>query len=170
MRFAWRHLQIVAAVMAGSLVLAACGGGDEELDLEQYFRRLEDVRNQADTRMDALEKESEGVTEDIEAVRDYYEGVEAILRQDFNDMKDIRAPAEAQDAHDELVAGLEERLALWEDFTEQAADFSLLHALKAMKRELDKSLEAVQKRIDDACLQLEGVGDENGVEVDLKCE
>jgi len=169
MRSPWPYILMAAALVAASLPLVACGG-EEEPELDQYLQRLQDIRDGTEMRMSTLTEKSQEVGKDIDATRDYYDSVEGILRQNLNDLTGVRPPTEAQDAHEELLTALAERLGEWEDFTDRAADFKLLHALEAMKRELDKSLETVEERISDACLQLQAVADENGIDVDLECE
>jgi len=171
MKFPWRCLLVVAAVMTGCVVLAACGGGEEELDLEQYFRRFQDINDTANTRVDVLVEESEGVGEDMEATRDYFDAFNAIAKETTDELKDIHPPAEAQDAHDEYVAALGEALALWEDFGDRLADVESPSGLAALAAELNEPPFATAgERITDACLQLKGIADENGIEVDLGCE
>jgi len=168
MKLLWRYVLVVAALMAGSLLLSACGGGEEELDLDEYFRRFEDITDAADTSMDRLV--SEGVGEDIEATRDYFDSFDAILRQALNDVKDIHPPAEARAAHDEFVAGGAEMLASFEDFSDRLAEVESPSGLAALFAEPMPALDAAQQRVTDACLQLQEIADENGIEVDLECE
>lgn len=170
MKFPWRFVMVIVALVAGSLLLPACGGGEEELDLDEYFQQLEEIVESTNTRIETLGEESQGVGEDMEATRDYFEGVEAIVGQNLSDLKDISPPAEAQDAHDELVAALEERSALWQDFTEQVADLESISEVETLIEELDQSFEAIAERASAACLQVQGIADENGIEVDLECE
>jgi hypothetical protein len=43
MNVPWRFLTVVLAVVAGSLLMAACGNGEEGLDADEYFRQLDDI-------------------------------------------------------------------------------------------------------------------------------
>jgi len=167
-KFLWRYVLVVVALVAGSLLLSACGGGEEELDLDQYFRRFEDITDAADTSMDRLV--FEGVGEDIEATRDYFDSFDAILRQVLNDLKGLNPPAEARAAHDEFVAGGVEMLASFEDFSDRLAEVESPSGLAALFAEPMPASDAAQQRVTDACLQLQGIADENGIEVDLECE
>ena len=170
MKFLWQYVLVVAALIVGSVLLAGCGGGEEELDLDQYFQRLEDIGDDAQARMGMLQEEYQEVGEDIEATRDYVDAVEGITKQALNDLKDLHPPAEARDAHDEFVGGASEMLAVWEDRSDQLAGVESLSELQAVLVEDKPASDAVAKRVDNACRQLQGIADENGIEVDVGCE
>jgi len=169
MKFLWRHVLLLAALMAGALLLAACGG-EEKLDLDQYFRGLDDIVDTADTRVDTLMDEAQGVGEETEATRVYFEGFEAIFEQTLNDLNDLHPPAEVRDAHDEFVAALAAGLAVWEDFSTQLADVESPSGLKTLLAEFELAFDAAAERLDNACLQLQGIADQNAIEIDLECE
>jgi len=111
----------------------------------------------------------EGVGEDIEATRDYFDSFDAIVRQAVNDLKGLNPPAEARAAHDEFVAGGAEMLASLEDFSDRLAEVESPSGLAALFAEPMPALDAAQQRATDACLQLQEIADENGIEVDLEC-
>jgi len=169
MKSPWRHVLVVAALMAGALLLAACGG-EENLDLDQYFRRLDDIVDTADSGIDTLIEESQGVGEDTEATRVYFEGFEAVFEQTLNDLNDLHPPAEVRDAHDEFVAALVTGLAVWEDFSAQLADVESPSGLETLLAGFGPAFDAAAERLDNACLQLQGIADENDIGIDLECE
>jgi len=170
MKFLWQYALVVAALIVGSVLLAGCGGGEEELDLDQYFRRLEGIGDDAQTRMGMLQEEYQEVGEDIEATRDYVDAIEGITKQALDDLKDLHPPAEARDAHDEFVGGASEMLAVWEDRSDQLAGVESLSELQAVLVEDRPASDVVAERVDNACRQLQGIADENGIEVDVGCE
>ena len=170
MKFLWQYVLVVAALIVGSVLLAGCGGGEEELDLDQYFRRLEGIGDDAQTRMGMLQEEYQEVGEDIEATRDYVDAIEGITKQALNDLKDLHPPAEARDAHDEFVGGASEMLAVWEDRSDRLAGVESLSELQAVLVEDRPTSDVVAERVDNACRQLQGIADENGIEVDVGCE
>lgn len=172
MRFAWRCVLVVAGLVAGCLLLAACGG-EEELDLDQYFQRFDHIGGTFDARIDTLMEESRGVGQEIEGTRGFFDDFQAITKQALNDVNDIYPPAdagEARDAHDEFVAALAEVLAILEDISDRLADIESPSEVQALVEQLTPSFDAASERANDACLQLQGVADENGIEVDLDCE
>ena len=175
MKFLWRRVLVVAAVMAGCLLLAACNGGEEaepglELDLDQYLQRFQEINDATQTRVSALDEEFEGVGEDIEATQGYFDSFNAIAGQTVRDLKGLEPPAEARNAHDEFVAGLDQMLALYEDISDRLADVESLSELQAVFEEPDPAFGTASVRIGNACLQLQGIADQNGIDVDLRCE
>ena len=173
MKFLWQYVLVVAALIVGSVLLAGCGGGggggEEELDLDQYFRRVEEIMNEMETRSKKLE-EYEGAGQEIEATRDYVDAVEGITRQALNDLKDLHPPAEARDAHDEFVGGVSQMLALWEDLSDGLADVESPSELQAVLAEHMPASDPALEQVDNACRQLQGIADENGIEVDVRCD
>lgn len=175
MNFLWRHVLVVAAVMAGCLLLAACNGGEEaepelELDLHQYLQRFQEINDATQTSVDALDEQFEGAGEDIGATQGYFDSFNAIAEQTINDLKALEPPAEARNAHDEFVAGLDQMLTLYEDISDRLADVKSLSELQAVFEEPDPAFGTASARITSACLQLQGIADENGIDVDLRCE
>jgi len=161
---------VTAFVLAICLAaVSACGGGEEELKLDEYLPRFDRIGDDAQTRAERLW--SEGVGQDIEASRDYFDGLVDIFEQTLNDLKNLQPPAEARDAHDEFVVGLAEALALWDNFSDQLGDVESPSEMEALFAELrdDPALGAVTWRMYDACLELQAIADENGIDVDLGC-
>jgi len=160
---------VLIAALALTLGLAACGGGEKELDLDQYFRQLEDINDSTQARIDILQEESQGVGVEIEPTRDYVDGLQAITKEALNDLKDLHPPAEARDAHDEFVAGLSELLALREALGDRLADLESPSELQTLLVEPDEPVTAATRRVDNARCQLQGIAGGNGIEVDLGC-
>ncbi len=167
MKFLWRYVLVVAGLVAGSLLLVACGGGEEELKLDEYLRQFDRISDDAQTRVERLE--SEGVGQDIEASRDYFDSLVDIFEETFNDLKNLQPPGEARDAHSEFVAAGAEMLASLEDFSDQLADVESPSELQALLAEPMPAFAAASEQSANACLELQGIADENGIEVDLAC-
>jgi len=158
--------------MAAFLLLAACGDGGDELSLEEYFQRVLDIGDAAETRADTLEEESQGLGEDLNATRDYFDGLEAIAREALSDLRDIDPPAEVRDAHDEFVAGVAATQAVWKDLSDRIRDLESPSEVQALLFAMseDPAFSAAFERQGNACVQLQGIADENGIDVDLECE
>ena len=173
MRLRWRFLTVVVAIVTGSLLLAACGGGDGEegLGLDEYFRRVDEIGNANRARIGALDEQPGIVGEDQESTENYFEGFEASVERALNELSDLDPPAEARPAHDEFVEALSEAQALWQDIGEQVADVESASELPAVLEQLDEQpYDTAGERFDNACVQLQGIANENDIEVYLECE
>ena len=161
---------IAAALLA--LVAACGGGGGEELTLEEYFRRIQALSDEADERfeplVEALNQEFDSEAEQIEATRDFFNADIPILR-DFGDaLDDLDPPAEVEDPHEEAVAGMAELVEFLQDFTDQFTDVESTSELEEL---LDApELEAASGRFDQACFDLQDIADVNDIDADLECE
>jgi hypothetical protein len=176
MKLPWRFLTLALAVVAGSLLLAACGGDGgegEELSLEEYFQQFDAIEEAMYTSIGALEAGSEGtIGENIKATQDYVVGYYDIVERGLNDVKALQGPSEVGDAQDEFVTALSNMISLWDDLSDQLADVEttselqdLLLALQSDTQWLDAS-----QQFTDACLELQGIADDNGIQVVLDCE
>lgn len=170
--------------VAGSLLLAACGGDEEEgtatpaagtqqaveeeeLSLDEYFRQFDRISDEAQTRVQRLE--SEAVGQDIDASQDFYDGLVSIFGQTFNDLKNLQPPSDAWDVHNEFVAASAEMQASLEDLSERLADVESLSDLQTLLAEPMPAFETAGERMDNACFRLQEIADENGIDVDLEC-
>jgi hypothetical protein len=172
----------VVVVLLVTCLAVACGGEDqegevaegtpagadeatpEELSLEEYFRQMEAIGEDVQTGVAALEEE--GLGQEIEATQDYIYGFEAIVQQAVNDVNDLDPPAEAQADHDKFAAALSGLQAVLEDLSNRVTDVESPSNLSGLLAEIAP----VGERFEDACLELEAIADENGIEVDLHCE
>jgi hypothetical protein len=175
MKLAWRSLMAVLAVVAGSLLLAACGGGGggDELSLEEYFQQLDGIESNIETGVAALDEQSTGVIgEDVEATQVYVDGYQVVIGQGVEDMKALDPPSEAGDAHDEFVAALSGMLPLWQDLSDQLKETETSEEMLTvlMGTQSEESWTTATQRFIDACLDLQGIADENGFDIDLSCE
>ena len=174
MKLPWRFLMVALAVVGGSLLLAACGGGDgEELSLDEYFQQLDSIEEGIKTGIGGLDEASAGVIgEDLEATRVYVDGYQGIVGQAVNDMKDLDPPSEVGDAHDEFVAALSGMLPVWEDLSERLADLESPSGVQELLVEAgaEPASQEASERFADACSELQGIADEKGIAVTLDCE
>lgn len=170
MRSLSRHRLLAAILVATSLLSITCG--ENELDLGEYLLRFKDINDAAFARIDTLTEESQGVTEDVDATRDYVNNIQEVIKQALNDLNDLHPPAEARDAHDEFTAGLSEMLAAWENLRDRLADLESPSELRSLLAEPgnEAPFEAASQRLDGACLQLQEMADENSIDIDLQCE
>jgi len=176
MKLAWRFLMLVLAIVAGSLLLAACGGGGggEELSLDEYYQQFDGIEENIKTGIATLEEnQTEGVIgEDVEATRNYIDGYLDVVEQGLNDMEALKPPAEAKDAHEELVAALSSMVPQWKDLSEKLADAETTSELQEVLLEAqnETAWQESSQQYADACATLQGIADENGIVVTLDCQ
>ncbi len=173
MKLPWRFLTVVLAVVAGSLLLTACGGGDgEELSLDEYFQQLDSIEEGIKTGTGGLEEELEGVIgEDVEATRAYIDGYQGIIGEGVDNMKELDPPAEAGDAHDEFVAALSGMLPLWQDLGDQLKGIETTSEMQTllMGTQNEELWQTATQRFANACLDLQRIADAKGFDIDLEC-
>ena len=172
MKFFWRFALVVVALMAGSVLLVACGGGDgDELTLDEYFQKFEDIKETYDARGEAVDEEASALGDDVGAFKDYFGDLQDIFDETLDDVKGLDPPAEARAAHDNFVAALTDAQAKMDDFGDQIADVETLSELMATVGELaTPEFEATAENIEEACRDLQEIADENNIDVDLGCE
>jgi hypothetical protein len=161
---------IAATVLALGAAAGACGGGGEELTLEEYFQKMQAISAEAVQETEALDEKFEALEEDdFGGLRDLFAANTAITADTFGDMDDIDPPGEVEDAHIEFVDAGEDVAELMEGFGDDLADVDSTSELEqAFERVV--GLEAASARIDTACAALEKIAAENDISVDLDCD
>ena len=103
-----RSIAILAAV--GALVLPACGG-EEEVARGEYERELQETATEIETAFAGVGSELRSVSTGSASLDRAVARVEAVreeLEQQANELGEIAPPDDADEAHAELVGGLEE--------------------------------------------------------------
>jgi len=172
MGFPWRHMLILATFVAGPLLLTACGG-DEQLTLDEYLQRFKEISETSGTQADAIieEYETKGVGEDLQATQDYLGAYGTLARQVLKELNNLHPPTQARDAHEGYVAAHSDAMGLLEDLSDRVADLESPSSLPELLAELDgPDFDKANQRIARSCLELQEIADQNGIDVDLRCE
>jgi len=170
-----RLLVIPFAVM---LLAGACGGGEEDLTLEEYFQRIDVLGDDTDDEIDRLNEEFEAAAEEaeteeevIEAFHDFFGPLTASFEDFVAELESIDPPSEVEDAHNEAVAVQAEGLELFEDLNERAQRVESASGMEEVVAELEGPVFTdISDRNEQACFGLEAIADANGIDVDLECE
>jgi hypothetical protein len=160
---------IVTLLLALGTVTGACGGG-EKLTLEEYFQQMQAITAEAVEEADALDEQIDDLEEDdFEGLRGLFVANTAITSEVFDEMDGMDPPAEVQDAHNEFVAAGGQMVELMEAFGDDLAD---VESTSELEQAFDRlvGLEEATVRIDTACLALEEIAADNGIDVDLDCD
>ncbi len=170
-------LFVAAALLALGTIAAACGG-DDELSLEEYFQRLEAIDADVDAKFEALfenfpdegEEELFSNEENLPFLKELFAGFPVILTDALDALEELNPPSEAEDAHDEFLATGRELLEVFEDGADRVEAVESISEVEQIEEELEPAQQEAQERFDDACLDLVGVGEANGIHVDVTCE
>jgi hypothetical protein len=158
------------ALMAGSLVLPGCGDHDKP-DTRDYFLQFEQIMHPGERRPDILAEAVWGGGKDRDAAREYFASVQVTHRQLLQNLQDLQPPPEAQDAHGEYLAAYAEIMTVFDDFADSFASSSSPPGLELVStRPSGPAWEAAAQRFENACLRLQGIAMENGIEIDLDCD
>ncbi|MBI5289604.1 MAG: hypothetical protein HY873_11595 [Chloroflexi bacterium] len=166
-----------AAVTLSLLLLpaafVACNSKGE-LSLEDYFAELEKLDSTQSEAQDKLDGEyedrlnpsefSEDVSKDFQ---DYFRASRDAAQAFADDLKDLEAPDEAADAHDEAVAAFGDCLDRTGDVINDIGDAESFEELGAIFE--DESIAEACDKTTAACETLQGIADENDVDVSLDC-
>jgi hypothetical protein len=176
MKLPWRFPIVILAIVAGSLVLAACGGGGdggEELSLEEYYQQFDAIEEGMKTDTAALDEQAVGVIgEDVQATQDYVAGYYDIVAGGLSQVEALDAPSEVKDAQDEFVAALGNMISLWDELTDRLAGIETPEELQTLLTEIQSETQWTEasEQFTEACRELQGIADDNGIAVTLDCE
>jgi hypothetical protein len=171
----WQRLIVIAGIGVALLLAAGCKGGGS-LSLDEYLQRLEDVGEEADRKGEDIESPS---VDDYDNEPDYLDAVAEERRERFrliedsvDEFKSLKPPSEAKDAHDRYLDSFGHILSAFDDLIEGLEASSsideaneVVDRLNAGGSELSNALEDGR----DACRDLQGLADDNDINVDLKC-
>ena len=171
-------LLVMGLLLGVGAVAAACGNGEEELSLEEYFQKLQTISNDIKEREEGLDAQFETAFDPETSPETTIDIVESVLsqgasasREAFDDVDSLDPPSEVEDAHNEFLREGRGRTELLESLADQAAEVESLSGLEDVFAEFeDPEFETAAVRFDDACRALEQVAADNDIEVDLTCE
>lgn len=148
-----------------------------ELTLQEYFRQVEAVFDQAGERLSAVQGEfDEAVTPDstdeevFEAYQEWLSGMATVTGDGIDAMEDIEPPAQAEEAHGEWLAAGAVIRGILEDWRDRFGDGGSTSELEELTAEMEgPEFARAGERGTEACRTLKGIADVNDVEVDLGC-
>lgn len=160
--------RIAAAVAVVSMAVIggwACSDGGGELSLDKYFEELQAL----DQRFEEQGAEADAAfeSEDLDEIKDAFSDATKAADDFVSDIGDLDPPAEAQEAHDEAVAAGRDLVSELDDVSDlvQGAESpdDLFAALA------DDAFGEASDRFTAACFELQGIADENNIDVTLNC-
>jgi hypothetical protein len=167
--------------LAWTGLATGCGGdgsGDDvPITLEEYFDRIaeirEESREEADSivaEMDSRAQDAEGTEGSIPILEDGLRQFEELASSVVADLNEIAPPQEAQAAHASVTAAFETGAVAIRDAQEGLDDVESEDELQAFTAEVDQEFADLTASADAACLELQAVADDSGIDVELSCE
>ena len=169
------RLRLTILLFLGLTVLVACGGsgGSTSLTLEEYLQTLVEKQAEAEQVAQALEAEFDAKVETVSdaEVAALYRGLLTesadLARGYLADLQRLEPPSVAVDAAVEYVRAVDALMA--------AIDATVSETEGATTRaEVDDvyfwAVSPAAVMIDEACLTLQQIADDNDVAIDLECE
>ena len=182
-------LVAVLVILLGSLALA-CGGSDDDngnggetVALDTYFERVKGIMDGASESSDDIESEMGDridAATDIEDILDRLaQGLEKFQRlaeRVRDDLNDISPPSEVEDQHREFtalysttVSALGELVAEVNDIDSDADDEVILEQVTDFGTRVETAFSSLGTQGDLSCFELQGIADENEIDIDLEC-
>ena len=161
-------LALVAGLLLAFGAFAAACGGEDSLTLEEYFQQVDALIDNTAEQSNVLGEESfadlDTLEAQIEASRSFYSGFAAITATFRDDMRDIDPPAEVEDAHNTLVEAAD-------DFAQATGDINNKLDEVASQADFVAVFAAFAElgNPEEACFALQGIAEENGIDVSLNC-
>lgn len=176
-----RLLGLAAIVLLALLAVAGCGdddGGGTDGDrtaLTTYFDGVEEIFG------DALEATSEAedrlndaadapLNERLAALDTYLEEIDVVFGEAVRRLHDMNAPSLASEGHERFIDGVEDSMAAGDELRDDIPDISTEEQLEERLSEFDGEVEDAVEASEEACLELQMIADEQGIDVDLDCE
>ncbi len=129
---------------------------------------MEDSNSQMEELDGPEERDLASEEEQLEAIRDFYFDANlAIMEGSFDEIEGLDPPAEVADAHDALLTAGGDMVAAFEDLASQLAKAESLDDLFELFD--GGGSEASGERFEQTCSDLQGIADENEIDVDLDC-
>ena len=170
-------LSVTALVfLALGVIASACGDdGGGGLSLEEYFQQADELQNQADAQFAEQESGSEpeaGATdaELADFARQSIESSTDILSDAAEAFGDLDPPSEVEDAHARLVEALSDGADAIQAVADDLPDALSMADLEGLDARFDsEGLNDAFMRLDEACVDLQTIADDNSIDVDLEC-
>lgn len=152
------------------LLLSTACGDDDSLTVEEYFAELETAGIEFTARGEAVEAKLVDTQDPVAAAKQSVPEFATIYGDFLDELKGIAPPEEVAEAHqsmidagDETVAALDEAADSIEAIDDPAA------VAEFFDGPLVLAFGEAAERFKESCLALQGIADDDAIEVDLHC-
>ena len=146
------------------------------LSLEEYFQEIDTIFEESDQAVedvtadfDAAMDAATTVEEQVAALKSFLDETNRVLFLSILQLGGLEPPPEVAASHNDFLDQVEAVAQISEDFLARLPDVQTNADLEALISELDFDLSVATATADDACLEMQGVADDNGIIVDLNC-
>ena len=165
-------LLAVAALLA--LVAFACSGS-EELSLEEYFKRVDEIGEQASLSSSTRTVEPPAADASEEEIADYARASlmksSTIMREVHDSFDELEPPSRVKKPHDQFLNALTASADAVEEVADGLPDAITAYDLQSLGIVLDTpELNEASDQLDRACKELQAIADEDEIDVDLECD
>lgn len=175
---------MILALALGAVILGitACGGDDndkrggdsgvrEEFTLVDYFSAYEDINKVAEEQFDTIAPDIAGTDMTLDerksALATFLEEIRDIARDLLREFEDIDPPEEARALHEDSLDAGNDLVDAIDGIINDVEDFdSLSDILDFDVPELDTA----NARLDEICVDLQKLADDENIEVNLGCD
>lgn len=162
---------LLAALAAAALVGFACGGGDSESTLDEYFKKLDAVTQDIDKRLADLQGKYPNAFQQTKDTKSYLSEYVPTVKAAVDGLGQISPAKETKDAHKQYVAAGRDFVKSIETAAASISKVENDSDLEAALGQVNdnKDLAAASDRFDKACRDIQKIADDNKIKVDLKC-
>ena len=167
-----RWLALAGLGLALAALANACGGGGG-LSAEEYFQELRAIADEAEQKATAAvpsdeEAASSTLDEQKQTGIEFLASLVSIYEEATGRVEDLNPPDDIQDAHDDLVAAVEELTSTFGDLADQAQDIAPEDIEDFFNTQAFGA--STFAEFDQACSAVQDIADDKGIDVDLNCE
>ena len=155
-------------------IAAACGGSGEELSLEEYFRLIDNVGNDAGAAFDKRSIEPPAQDANEREIADYAHASLArsvtILGEARDSIDEIEPPPEVEQPHDQFLEALTTTINAVEKVADELPDTLSAAELGTLNQKLDTpEVNEATGQLGEACKRLQAVADAKQIDTKLEC-
>ena len=167
-----RLLTVMVLALTAVVVAGACGGDDEaDPALGSYFESVRE--SAAQFRASTANLPVASGTGTLEDARAFFEGTNSALRERFDALQALDAPAEVDQAHGRLLEDIRTFIELNERIADRVGELTDIAGLAAVAQDTELGIAiqlAAGRRVAEACRKLADIADAENVGVTLGCD
>jgi hypothetical protein len=162
------------SLAAAALIAIACRGGGG-LSLEEYFRSIDGIGDEATLRFGERAVEPPAADASEQELAEYARATlresAAILREARDSFDKLDPPSEVRKPHEQFVDALTTTMEAVDEIAEGLPDTLSAEELAALDTDLDTpEINEAGDQLNEACRVLQAIADSNKIDVDLRCQ